>query len=79
MAATEGGSRSLAQQIDETQHKGLAPYTSCLACTIFMHMLAFDDPLRGVKAEHLRFSVSGPGADVSFIEDARKRFVADSR
>lgn len=78
VAAMEGGNRSLAQQIDETQYKGLPPYATYVARTIFVHTLAFNDQLKGVKPEHLRFSILGPAADISFIEDARKRFVAES-
>nr|MBA4158480.1 ATP-binding protein [Gemmatimonadota bacterium] len=78
VAATEGGNRALAQQMDDTQYRGLPPYTSYVTRTIFVHTLAFNDPLKGVKPEHLRFSVLGPGLDISFIEDARKRFIAES-
>ena len=76
--AGDGGSKSLAQQIDADHYGGLAPYASYAARTIFLHTLAFNDQLRGISPEHLRFSMIGPGTDVSFADDARKRFVAES-
>jgi len=76
--AGEGGTAALAQQIDTEHYKGLAPYTTYVARTIFLHTLAFNDQLRGISPEHLRFSIIGPGTDVSFADDARKRFVAES-
>lgn len=76
--AGKEGDPALAQQIDHDHYKGLPPYTSYVARTIFLHTLAFNDQLRGISPEHLRFSILGPGADLSFIDDARKRFVAES-
>ncbi len=75
-----GGSegRALAQEIDAAHHGGMPPYGAYVARTIFVHTLAFNDPLKGVSAERLRYSVLGPTTDVSFIEQARKRFVTDS-
>ena len=43
-----------------------------------MHTLAFNDPLKGISPEQLRYSVLGPATDISFIEEARKKFIADS-
>lgn len=76
--AGSGGNKALAQVIDDEHYRGLAPYATYIARTIFMHTLAFHDQLRGVSPERLRFSIVGPGADVSFVDDARKRFVAES-
>jgi hypothetical protein len=56
----------------------LAPYATYVARTIFIHTLAYNDQLKGVTPEHLRFSILGPETDISFIDDARKRFVEDS-
>ncbi len=69
---------SLAEEIDTEQYKGLAPYASYVARTIFLHTLAFNDQLKGIAPDHLRFSMISPGTDISFAEDARKRFMADS-
>ena len=73
-----GGKKALAQEIDEEHYNGLPPYTSYVARTIFMHSLAFNEPLKGISAENLRYSIIGPAVDISFIEDARKRFITDS-
>ena len=69
---------SFAQQIDAASYHGLPPYTEYAARTIFLHSLAFNDPLKGLPPEELRYSMMGPVLDVSFIDDARKKFVAES-
>ena len=76
--AGEAPNKSLAQEIDDEHYKGLPPYTTYVTRTIFLHTLAFNDQLRGITPEHLRFSLLGPGTDLSFGDDARKRFVAES-
>lgn len=68
------GSPPLAQQIDEKSYKGLAPYCTYVARTIFLHTLAFNEQLKGVSPERLRFSALSPILDVGFVEDARKQF-----
>ena len=76
--AGSGGTRALAQEIDAKHHGGLPPYATYVARTIFMHALAFNDPLKGLSPEQLRYSMLGPTSDVSFIEEARKKFVLES-
>ena len=70
--------QSFAQQIDASSYKGLPPYTEYAARTIFLHSLAFNEPLKGLPPEELRYSMVGPVLDISFIDDARKKFVAES-
>ena len=72
------GKRALAEEIDAEHHAGLPPYTAYVARTIFLHTLAFNEPLKGLPPEQLRYSTVGPALDVSFIEEARKQFIADS-
>src|SRR3546814_1923128 len=43
-----------------------------------MHSLAFNEPLKGLSPERLRYSIVGPSCDVSFVEEARKAFVQQS-
>ena len=43
-----------------------------------MHSLAFNEPLKGLAAEELRFSSVGPHIELGFIDEAREKFVADS-
>ena len=76
--AGSGGARSLAQDLDAQHHGGLPPYAAYVARTIFMHTLAFNDPLKGVSPEQLRYSMLAPACDLSFIEEARKKFLAES-
>ena len=70
--------RALAEEIDAEQHAGLPPYAAYVARTVFLHTLAFNEPLKGLPAEQLRYSTVGPALDISFIEEARKKFIADS-
>lgn len=72
------GSSSLAEQLDAGAFKGQPSYGSYVARTVFMHTLAFNESLRGLNAEELRYAVLSPGTDIAFIDDARKRFVVDS-
>jgi hypothetical protein len=76
--AGEGSKAALAQEIDAQNHKGLPPYATYVARTVFMHSLAFNEGLKGLTPDHLRYSVLGPALDISFIEEARKAFVAQS-
>ncbi|HVA88902.1 MAG TPA: DUF499 domain-containing protein, partial [Chloroflexota bacterium] len=78
IAAHDPGKRALAQELDTSNYRGLPPYATWVARCIFIHSLAFNERLRGVSPEHLRYSILNPAADLSFIEDARKRFIADS-
>ena len=78
VSAGPAGKAALAREIDAAHHGGLPPYAAYVARTIFMHTLAFNDPLKGVSPERLRYSVLGPATDISFIEEARKKFIAES-
>ena len=78
VAAGSTGKKALAEEIDAQHHGGLPPYAAYVARTVFMHTLAFNDPLKGISPERLRYSILGPATDVSFIEEARKKFVAES-
>ena len=78
VAAGRVAQPALAEAIDAAQHRGLPPYAAYAARTIFLHTLAFNEPLKGLTPEQLRWAVVGPAVDASFLEDARKAFVADS-
>ena len=78
VSAGPGNKAALAQEIDAAHHGGLPPYAAYVARTVFMHTLAFNDPLKGVSPERLRYSVLGPETDISFVEEARKKFLAES-
>ena len=70
--------KGLAQEIDAEHHAGLPPFATYIARTIFVHTLAFNEQLKGVAPDELRYSVLGPAIDISFIEEARKKFIAES-
>src|SRR3546814_11054630 len=74
----EGNVLALAQEIDARNHAGLPPYAGYVARTIFMHSLAFNEPLKGLSPERLRYSIFGPSCDVSFVQETRKAFVQQS-
>ena len=78
VAAGQVEKKALAQEIDALHYGGLPPYAVYAARTIFMHTLAFNDPLKGISPKQLRYSVLGPMTDISFIEEARKKFIAES-
>ena len=72
------GAPALAQEIDAQHHGGLPPYAAYVARTVFMHTLAFNEPLQGLSPDQLRWSMLGPASELGFIEEARKKFVAES-
>ena len=78
VAAVEGDQTALAQQLDADHYKGLAPYGSYVGRAILFHTLAFNENLKGATPEELRWSILSPGTDISFVDDARRRFVQES-
>ncbi|MHA6731232.1 ATP-binding protein [Devosia sp. A369] len=71
-------SPSLAEDIDAKNYKGMLPYGRYVATTVFIHTLAFNNDLKGLTPDQLRYSVLSPEADISFIDDARTKFRTDS-
>jgi len=69
---------SLAQQLDAKWYAGLAPYASFVARNILWNTFAFNDNLQGIDEVNLRYAILAPGLDVSFINDARQKFIAES-
>jgi hypothetical protein len=78
VAAVEGDQPALAQQLDAQHYAGLAPYGSYVGRAILFHTLAFNENLKGATPEELRYAILSPGTDISFIDDARRRFVQES-
>lgn len=76
--SAELGKKSLAQEIDEDNFKGLAPYTEYVARTTFLNTLAFNEDLKGTTPDRLRYSLLAPTLDISFIDSARQKFIAES-
>jgi hypothetical protein len=70
----EGARNALAQEIDASFYRGMPPYATYVARTIFIHSLGFPSQIQGIAPDQLRFSIMAPSLDVGFIEDARKRF-----
>ncbi|WP_208598965.1 ATP-binding protein [Desulfonatronum thioautotrophicum] len=75
VAAVEGDQPSMAQEMDATHYLGLPPYGSYVGRTIFFHTLAYHDNLKGLSPEELRYAILSPGTDISFVDDALRRFV----
>jgi hypothetical protein len=78
VAAVEGDQSALAQPMDADHYQGLAPYGSYVGRVILFHTLAFNENLKGATPEELRWSILSPGTDISFVDDARRRFVQES-
>lgn len=76
--ATADQTPALAEQLDGGPFKGLPTYGSYVARCTLLHTLVFNEALRGLNAEELRYAILSPGTDIAFVDDARKRFVADS-
>jgi hypothetical protein len=76
--AGEQGRKSLAQELDHDNHRGMPPYTAYVARTIFLHTLAFNEQLKGLTPDHLRYSMIAPLIDISFTDAARQRFIENS-
>lgn len=76
--ASADGALSLAQELDARDYSGLPPYASFVARTILWHTFAFNEHLKGINADDLRYAVLGPGLEPSFLDDARQKFVASS-
>jgi hypothetical protein len=76
--ASMNGGASLAEQLDGKDYAGLAPYGSHVARTILWHTFAFNEHLKGLSADELRYAVLAPGLDLGFVDDARRKFVAGS-
>jgi hypothetical protein len=72
--AGEGNRAALAQEIDSSFYRGLPPYATYVARTVFLHSLGFPSQIQGIAPDQLRFSILAPSLDIGFIEDARKRF-----
>jgi hypothetical protein len=78
VAGVEGDQLSLAQELDTAHYKGLPPYAVYVARAILFHSLAFNESLKGLTAEQLRYSALAPGLDLSFVDDAVRRFMQNS-
>jgi hypothetical protein len=75
VAAVEGDQPSIAQEMDASHYLGLPPYGSYVGRTIFFHTLAYNDNLKGLSPEELRYAILSPGTDISFVDDALRRFI----
>lgn len=78
VAAVAGDQPALADELDAGPFVGLPSYGGYVARTIFFHTLAFNDSLKGLTRKDLRYAILSPGTDISFIDDARQKFAAES-
>lgn len=78
VAAVAGDDPSVAQKLDQEFYPGQLPITAYIARTVFLNSLAHGEAAKGLTPEHLLYSVCSPAVEPSFIEQARKRFVAES-
>lgn len=78
VASVSGNAPAIAQRLDQTNYPGQPPVTSYVARTIFLNTMAFGEAAQGITTDHLRYSVSSPMVEPSFVEAARKQFAAES-
>lgn len=78
VAGVAGDQPSLAQELDLAHYRGLPPYAAYVTRIILFHSLAFNDALKGLTTEQLRYSLLAPGLDLSFANDAVRQFVQNS-
>ena len=78
VSSTDSNSVALAQQLDRQWYAGLAPYGSFVARTVLWNSFAFNENLQGVDEVNLRYAILAPTLDLSFINDARQKFVSES-
>lgn len=78
IASVEGDTPSLAEEIDLANYKGLPPYASHVARTIFLNTLAFNENLKGATENQIRYSILSPYMELSFINDALRHFKQES-
>lgn len=78
VSGDEDGKAALAQEFDRKVYAGLPPYGSLVARPILFHTLAFNESLKGLNERELLYSVLAPDLDLSFVDDARKRFIGES-
>ena len=72
------GKTALAGRIDAGNRAGQPPCAAWVARTAFMHTLAFNEQLKGVTSERLRYAVLAPGVDIAFVDRAREAFARAS-
>lgn len=77
-AVPASGKTSLAEQLDRTDYAGMPPFGSFVARNILWHSFSFNEHLKGITPEELRYSILAPSLDAGFINDARQKFVERS-
>ncbi len=76
--SSRDGNSALAEQLDLQYYGGLAPYSSFVARTVLWNTFAFNENLQGIDEVNLRYAILAPTLDISFINDARQKFVTES-
>ena len=69
---------ALAQELDAQYYAGLPSYTTLAARTILLHSLAYNDDLKGLSREQLRYACLAPDLKVEFLDQALDKFVTES-
>lgn len=78
VASADSSHEALAKALDAKHFSGLPPYGSYVGRTILIHTIAFNEQLKGVTPDELRFSIAAPSLDLSFVDQARQGFLAES-
>jgi Protein of unknown function (DUF499) len=78
VASGDGSFPALAERLDAQSFVGVPPFGSQVARTILWNSFAFNENLKGLSKEELRYAILTPDIDPGFIDSAREKFVAES-
>jgi hypothetical protein len=73
-----GDERSVAENLDDKYSPGALPISVYLARTVYLNTLAYNNDLKGVATDRLKWSMCSPAIEPSFVEQARVRFIEES-
>lgn len=64
----------MAQRLDKKHYSNMPPFTTYITRVIFMNTLAYNQRLKGVGIQNLRYSMLWPGMEIGYVDEALGRF-----
>lgn len=74
IACDDANKTSMAQRLDTEHYPNMPPFTTYVTRVIFMNTLAYNQRLKGVGIQNLRYSVLWPGMEIGYVDEALGRF-----
>lgn len=74
VACDDANKTSMAQRLDRKYYPNMHPFTTYITRVIFMNTLAYNQRLKGVGIQNLRYSVLWPGLEIGYVDEALDRF-----